>query len=92
MLPIARLSAIPACVYFASQLLPLERIFDLIHPNALEPLEEDKRTWREGMKRPEPKPIVWTAMDILVAYANKKRWFTAQAGRPDVNRAGNASG
>ncbi|KAJ8084465.1 hypothetical protein PM082_003235 [Marasmius tenuissimus] len=89
-LPIARLSAISACAYFASQLLPLERIFNLTHPSALEPPEEDKRTWREGMKRPEPKPISWTAMDVLVAYANKKGWFTAQAGRPDINRAGNA--
>ena len=30
-------------------------------------------------------------MDILTAYANKKGWVTAKAGRPDVNRAGNAS-
>jgi hypothetical protein len=30
-------------------------------------------------------------MDILTAYAEKKGWVTAKAGRPDVNRAGNAS-
>lgn len=30
-------------------------------------------------------------MDVLIAYANKKGWVTAQAGRPDVHRAGNAS-
>jgi hypothetical protein len=30
-------------------------------------------------------------MDILTAYADKKGWVTAKAGRPDVNRAGNAS-
>ena len=29
-------------------------------------------------------------MDVLVAYANQKGWMTAKAGRPDVNRAGNA--
>ncbi|KAL0569500.1 hypothetical protein V5O48_012468 [Marasmius crinis-equi] len=89
-LPIARLSAIPACIHFASQLLPLEEIFGLTHPNAHDTPEEDKRTWREGMKRPDPKPTLWTAMDILVAYANKKAWLTAKAGRPDINRAGNA--
>ncbi|CCM03111.1 uncharacterized protein FIBRA_05231 [Fibroporia radiculosa] len=30
-------------------------------------------------------------MDVLTAYALKKGWLTAMAGRPDVNRAGNAS-
>lgn len=35
--------------------------------------------------------LVWTAMDILTAFALKKRWVTAKAGRPDVNRAGNSS-
>lgn len=30
-------------------------------------------------------------MDIMIAYANKRGWMTAQAGRPDVSRAGNAS-
>ncbi|KAF9270625.1 P-loop containing nucleoside triphosphate hydrolase protein [Marasmius fiardii PR-910] len=89
-LPIARLSAIPACVYFAAQLLPLEKIFRLTHPSVLDPPPEDKRTWREGMKRSDQKPITWTAMDILVAYAIKKCWFTSQAGRPDIHRAGNA--
>ena len=29
-------------------------------------------------------------MDILTAYADKKGWVTAKAGRPDVGRAGNA--
>ena len=29
-------------------------------------------------------------MDVLAAYAGKKGWVTAKAGRPDVNRAGNA--
>lgn len=50
------------------------------------------------MKRPEaeegevqsPK-VAWTGMDILTAYANYKGYTTAKAGRPDVNRAGNAS-
>lgn len=41
----------------------------------------------EGAKK-EPK---WTAMDIMTAYADRKGWVTAKAGRPDVNRAGNAS-
>jgi len=29
-------------------------------------------------------------MDVLSAYATKKGWVTAKAGRPDANRAGNA--
>jgi hypothetical protein len=37
------------------------------------------------------KLFTWTAMDILVAFANAKGWVTAKAGRPDVHRAGNAS-
>jgi len=31
-------------------------------------------------------------MDVLTAYAGAKNWVTAKAGRPDINRAGNASG
>ena len=44
-----------------------------------------------GVNEQPQKELVWTAMDILTAYANKKGWVTAKAGRPDVNRAGNAS-
>jgi hypothetical protein len=39
----------------------------------------------------EENPLEWTAMDVLIAYASEKKWVTAKAGRPDVNRAGNAS-
>ncbi|KAI0931779.1 hypothetical protein AcW2_000590 [Taiwanofungus camphoratus] len=92
-LPISRVSAIPLCIYHAAQLLPLERMYNLIHPSATAPLVEDKRTWREEM-RPRQQArqgqVLWTAMDILTAYATKKGWVTAKAGRPDVNRAGNA--
>ncbi|KAI0045203.1 P-loop containing nucleoside triphosphate hydrolase protein [Auriscalpium vulgare] len=92
-LPIARMPAIPLCIHFASQLLPLERILGLVHPSVASPPPPDKRTWREGMQRPEEsrmKEVNWTGMDILSAYADKKGWVTAKAGRPDVNRAGNA--
>ncbi|KAJ3725581.1 GTPase [Lentinula guzmanii] len=90
-LPISRVSAIPACVQYAAQLLPLEFVFNLSHPRPEEPLMVDKRTWREGTKRIEHVSVSWTAMDILVAFANKKSWVTAKAGRPDFSRAGNAS-
>ena len=72
--------------------MPLEEVFGLAHPSLDAPLVEDKRTWREGTA---PAPLMkckqWTAMDIMTAYANKKGWVTAKAGRPDINRAGNAS-
>ena len=56
------------------------------------PPVEDRRTWREGtVLAPSTRGEQWTAMDIMTAYANKKGWVTAKAGRPDVNRAGNAS-
>jgi hypothetical protein len=73
--------------------IPLERIFGLTHPSALEAPAEDKRTWRDGQPRPQAaaQSTVWTAMDILTSYAIKKGWITAKAGRPDINRAGNAS-
>ena len=95
-LPISRVSAVPLCVYHAARLIPLEKVLGLAHPALSSPPPEDKRTWREGM-RPSPsgsgtsEQLVWTAMDILTAYATKKGWVTAKAGRPDVNRAGNAS-
>jgi len=91
-LPISKVSAIPACIHHASLLLPLERVFGLAHPSLSAPAAEDKRTWRkprspDRSKKPEP---AWTAMDVLTAYADVKNWVTAKAGRPDVNRAGNA--
>jgi hypothetical protein len=91
-LPIARVSAIPSCIYYAAQLLPIEKILKLTHPNLSSPPVENKRTWREGLRpNTSSKVLIWTAMDILTAYAESKGWETAKAGRPDVNRAGNAS-
>lgn len=90
-LPISRVSAIPACINYVASFLPLERIYKLNHPSALEVPVEDKRTWREGIQPPKAKLIQWTAMDILTAFANSRGWLTAKAGRPDIHRAGNAS-
>ncbi|KAH8099372.1 P-loop containing nucleoside triphosphate hydrolase protein [Cristinia sonorae] len=96
-LPISRVSAIPLCIYHAARLLPLERLFNLTHPSLTEAPVADKRTWREprvvesGSERKAVGEQKWTAMDILTAYALKKGWVTAKAGRPDVNRAGNFS-
>jgi hypothetical protein len=96
-LPISRVSAVPACVHYAGQLLPVERILQLTHPSTHAPPAEDKRTWREGTRpegnvnTKEERVTNWTAMDVLGAYADKKGWVTAKAGRPDENRAGNAS-
>ncbi|KAM6498736.1 GTPase [Amanita muscaria] len=92
-LPISRVSAVPACIHFAANLLPLERILNLSHPGELAEPVEDKRTWREGMTPSSgaSRPHTWTAMDILVACANSKGWVTAKAARPDIHRAGNYS-
>ncbi|KAG6380888.1 hypothetical protein JVT61DRAFT_5280 [Boletus reticuloceps] len=56
---------------------------------------EDKRTWRPGQRpleqtKVQSKAPRWTASDIMTAYADKKGWVTAKAGRPDIHRAGNA--
>ncbi|KAG2156633.1 P-loop containing nucleoside triphosphate hydrolase protein [Suillus bovinus] len=90
-LPISRVSAIPFCIHQIGQLLPLETILDLTHPSANSAPVEDKRTWRNG-KQPTLKDNkrLWTATEIMTAYANKKGWVTAKAGRPDIHRAGNA--
>lgn len=92
-LPISKVSAIPACIHQASLLLPLERVFNLARPSLSTPMGGDKRTWREPRTEDEPKKLEpgWTAMDVLTAYADAKSWVTAKAARPDVNRAGNAS-
>lgn len=91
-LPISRVSAIPLCIHHIAQLLPLEQIYKLQHPSLHTPTEEDKRTWREPRSIPsKEKEVVWTAFDILTAHALQKGWVTAKAGRPDVNRSGNAS-
>ena len=86
-----------------SSILPLEEILALEHPSLKVPLVEDKRTWRvprnptaspsaeDDDAKKSTKTQSWTAMDIMQAYADKKGWVTAKAGRPDVNRAGNAS-
>ena len=57
---------------------------------------EHKRTWRPGQRPLEQTKVQsrvprWTANDIMTAYAEKKGWVTAKAGRPDIHRAGNAS-
>jgi len=89
--PISRVSAIPACIHYIAQIFPLEQTYRLNHPAAIESAIEDKRTRREGMPLPKPKLLQWTAMDILIACANSRGWVTAKAGRPDIYRAGNAS-
>lgn len=84
--------AIPLCLFYAGQLLPLEKALGLVHPGTKDAAADYKRTWRgETSRHAVAKTFVWTAMDILEAYAEKKGWITAQAGRPDANRAGNAS-
>ena len=94
-LPIARVPSVPACVHYAARLLPLERIFSLQNPTLKEnegKVVEDKRTWRGG-RRPErsTQEPGWTTVDIMFAYADAKGYTTAQAGRPDIGRAGNES-
>jgi len=91
-LPISQISSLPSCVQHVARLMPLEEVFGLGPPSIDVPPIEDKRTWRERTApAPSMKGEQWTAMDIMTAYANKKGWVTAKAGRPDVNRAGNAS-
>lgn len=90
-LPISQISSIPSCIYLALQYIPLEQIYGLKHPTPRTPAIEDKRTWRGGTRPVKETEVVWTAMDVLTAYAELKGWVTAKAGRPDVNRAGNHS-
>lgn len=93
-LPIAQTPSIASCVQHAGQLIPLEHILGLTHPRLKQPQEEDKRTWRGGVRprRAEDETApTWTAMDIMTSYAEDKGWLTAKAGRPDSNRAGNFS-
>ncbi|OAX43025.1 P-loop containing nucleoside triphosphate hydrolase protein [Rhizopogon vinicolor AM-OR11-026] len=90
-LPISRVSAIPFCIHQIAQLLPLETILDLTYPSTNTAPLEDKRTWRDGKQSiAKNTDVRWTATDIMIAYANKKGWVTAKAGRPDIHRAGNA--
>jgi hypothetical protein len=91
-LPISQISSIPSCIQHAARLMPLEKAFELAYHSVDTPPVKDKRTWREGTApTPSTRGEQWTAMDIMTTYANKKGWVTAKAGRPDVNRAGNAS-
>ena len=69
-------------------------MYGLTHPSRTAPPVEDKRTWRGGAKPStlkENEVVTWTTMDVLTAYADKKGWVTAKAGRPDIVRAGNSS-
>jgi len=92
-LPISQVPAIPSCIYHALLHLPLEQVFGLQHPAETAQQPEDKRTWRGGARPARllaKQEVQWTAMDVLSAFAELKGWITAKAGRPDVNRAGNA--
>lgn len=94
-LPISQIPSLPSCIRYIGERIPLEEVFGLEHPSLVQPAVVDKRTWRvprdvaESGK--EREKVKWTAMDVMQAYADKKGWVTAKAGRPDVNRAGNAS-
>ncbi|KAG9079543.1 hypothetical protein FRC06_007677, partial [Ceratobasidium sp. 370] len=94
-LPISQIPALPACIRYAGDLMPIEEIFG-VDKSTLEPEEvpEDKRTWRQGMRPPKAKDDTgnqgWTALQVMSAYATKRGWKTAKAGRPDAMRAGNA--
>ena len=95
-LPISRVSAVPLCIHHAARLLPLEVIYGLSHPSLSSQPVEDKRTWRGPRSESQAESAgqskaIWTAIDILTAFALKKGWVTAKAGRPDINRAGNFS-
>ncbi|KAI0347817.1 P-loop containing nucleoside triphosphate hydrolase protein [Trametopsis cervina] len=92
-LPISRVSAVPLCIHHAASLLPVEIILGLTHPTLSQPQAADKRTWRTPRAEADKgkKAETWTALDILTAFALKKGWVTAKAGRPDMNRAGNFS-
>ena len=77
----------------------MERILSLAHPEPSQKSMADKRTWRAGRLASQAEDgeevkegihEKWTTMDVLTAYALKNGWVTAKAGRPDVNRAGNA--
>jgi hypothetical protein len=98
-IPISQVASLPSCVQFVCEHMALETILSLVHPSVKDTDQEDKRTWRAGMEKGKTDgslesnvaPRTWTAMDVMTAYATAKGWLTAKAGRPDVNRAANAS-
>lgn len=96
-IPISQVASIPSCIQFICEHMAVETILSLVHPENQDVDKEDKRTWRAGMVDGRPAtgsdvaPRVWTAMDVMTAYALDRGWLTAKAGRPDINRAGNAS-
>ena len=93
-LPISQIPSIPACIHYALHLLPLEQILHLVHPSSPSDVIKDKRTWRgerpASQEAETAASAIWTTMDVLTAYADRRGWVTAKAGRPDANRAGNA--
>ncbi|KAF8601025.1 P-loop containing nucleoside triphosphate hydrolase protein [Ceratobasidium sp. AG-I] len=94
-LPIAQIPALPACIRYVGNLMPIESVFG-VDQNLLEPekVVEDKRTWRAGTRptttaeRAESQTC--TATQIMNAYATKRGWMTARSSWPDAMRAGNA--
>ncbi|QRW24653.1 50S ribosome-binding GTPase [Rhizoctonia solani] len=95
-LPIAQIPALPACIRYVGGIMPIEDIFGVNRSMLeIEEVVEDKRTWREGMRPaakedPSQEAHKWTALQVMNAYATKRGWMTAKAGRPDSMRAGNA--
>lgn len=67
-LPISQIPSLPACMYQAGRILPLEHIFRV--PLPVSPEEDDqyasKKTWREPREAvSEEKKVVWTAGSIM---------------------------
>lgn len=98
-LPIAQIPSLPACIQFASRLLPLERVFRIPEPEQSVDELEAKKTWRGPHRIAAPAKKGWTAGDLMDGRAADRGFselggsmqqltaVTAKSARPDANRA-----
>ena len=75
--PIAQVREPYTSVMYLAQRLPLVQLLQLKHPEAEGQTEKDQQ-------------LQWSADDICYAWAEKRGFLTARAGRPDVYRAANS--
>lgn len=66
-LPISQIPSLPACIYYAARLIPLEEIFRIPPPTSDQDEYESKKTWRTPRVAGEKDKNrdVWTAGSIM---------------------------
>lgn len=80
-MPISQIPSLPACIHYAATLLPVETIFNVPNPQAIQDDFANKRTWRdpakaEAVQAEKAKEVEWTAGGMIESKALDRGYCT----------------